>query len=145
MLLLEAGLPVDMLSFEPEVSVETARRLQLAFVLSPPLARTYAPRLVAETLLREVVEGGTKVSREQLGQRLTRYHSLKVLRPDGYLAAALTGRPEQCVGPVEVRDGVLRAREFEVGSFYAPQEGGSWRRVESAASSWPAESSGNRP
>ncbi|WP_257457338.1 hypothetical protein [Archangium lipolyticum] len=61
--------------------------------------------------------------------------TLFVLRRDGYLAEALSGRPVQCVGPVEVRDGGLRAGTFEVDNFYRRDGNQRWQRVEMPASS----------
>jgi hypothetical protein len=42
-----------------------------------------------------------------------------VLRPDGYLAWALTGETQQRVAKVEWKDGAFRALGFEVGHFYS--------------------------
>ena len=50
---------------------------------------------------------------------MERYNGLAVLRPDGYLAWALTGNTQQRVGPVEWKDGAFRAYAFEVGRFYS--------------------------
>ncbi|HEX5753719.1 MAG TPA: hypothetical protein VFZ09_46450 [Archangium sp.] len=128
-LLLEAGLPPDMLPPGREVSPEEATRLRVAFGLYPPTSRTYGPRLVADMLLREVTEGAASVKRSELDSRLLRYRELSVMGSDGFLSSALTGTPAQCIGPVEVKGGALRAGEFEVGGFYAPDGNGGWLRV----------------
>ena len=80
-------------------------------------------------LLREVIAGGAPVMRSALDARLLRYQHLRVMGPDGFLSAALTGTPAQCVGPVEVRDGALRAGEFQVGGFYSPDGNGGWVHI----------------
>jgi hypothetical protein len=46
-----------------------------------------------------------------------------VLRPDGYLAWALSGQTQQRVGVVALKDGALRAGPFEVGRFYDGRSG----------------------
>jgi hypothetical protein len=81
-------------------------------------------------LLRDVEARREPLSRFELGRRIQEFAMLRTLRPDGYLAAALTGRPEQCVGPVEVQDGALRAGAFELGSFYRRDDKDEWQRVE---------------
>ncbi len=128
-LLLEAGLPADTLPTGPELTPGEATRLRLSFGLYPPTSRTYGPRLVADALLWEVVAGGAPVMRSALSVRLLRYQHLRVMGPDGFLSAALTGSPAQCVGPVEVRNGALLAGGFEVGGFYTPDGNGGWVRV----------------
>lgn len=128
-LLLEAGLPADTLPTGPEVTPGEATRLRVSFGLYPSTAHTYGPRLVADALLREVVAGGAPVMRSALDVRLLRYQHLRVMGPDGFLSAALTGTPALCVGPVEVRNGALLAGGFEVGGFYSPDGNGGWVRV----------------
>ncbi|MDC0707360.1 Tox-REase-5 domain-containing protein [Stigmatella sp. ncwal1] len=55
------------------------------------------------------------------------------MRPDGYLASALSGRPLQRMGPVSLRDGRLMAGPFEVGAFYL-DKGGVFFPLEESAS-----------
>ncbi|ADO71468.1 uncharacterized protein STAUR_3680 [Stigmatella aurantiaca DW4/3-1] len=55
------------------------------------------------------------------------------MRPDGYLASALSGRPLQRMGPVALRDGRLMAGPFEVGAFYL-DKGGVFFPLEDSAS-----------
>ncbi len=83
-----------------------------------PLAR-FGPRLVATYLLREAMEGDEELPRAVLLQRVQRFKGLAVLRPDGYLAWALTGQTQQHVAEVEWKDGAFRAHDFEVGHFYS--------------------------
>jgi hypothetical protein len=128
-LLLEAGLPADKLPTGPELTPEEATRLRVSFGLYPSTSRTFGPRLVADALLREAVAGGAPVMRSALGARLLSYQHLRVMGPDGFLSAALTGTPALCVGPVEVRNGALLAGDFEVGGFYSPDGNGGWVRV----------------
>jgi hypothetical protein len=56
-----------------------------------------------------------------LNERLRKFDGLAVLRPDGYLALAMTGAPLQCAGPVQLVGHELQAGDFKVGPFYAPE------------------------
>ncbi|KFA89679.1 hypothetical protein [Archangium violaceum] len=106
-----------------------SRQLRLHFHLFPPKASEYAPWLVADVLLLDVVLKNEAVSRAELGRRVQEFQPLVVLRPDGYLALALSGRELQCVGPVGVQDGAYRAGSFEVGTFYRKDETDNWQPV----------------
>ncbi|WNG19327.1 hypothetical protein [Cystobacter fuscus] len=99
-LLLDAGLPADTLPPGREVTPEDATRLRITFGLYSPTSRTYGPRLVADMLLREVIDGAASVKRSELDSRLLRYQHLNVMGSDGFLSYALTGTPAQCIGPV---------------------------------------------
>ncbi|WP_276375044.1 Tox-REase-5 domain-containing protein [Corallococcus exercitus] len=131
-LLVRAGLedvdelPLRRNPFTPDDAVEVLDRL----MEKPVTLGTFPPRMTAGFLLREVLEQG-EVSREELARRMTRIarEQLAVLRPDGYLAWALTGRTQQKVAPVEWRDGAFRANGFELGRFYSGK-GGVFRVVD---------------
>jgi hypothetical protein len=51
---------------------------------------------------------------------MRRFHALLVLRPDGYLVRATTGRAVQHVGEVQFINGALCAEGFQVGPLYMP-------------------------
>lgn len=129
-LLLRAGLPTEFLPTGSELSPRQARQLQLYFDLNPPRLMEYSPWLVANVLLLEVARKQDSVSRAELGRRVQDFETLFVLRRDGYLAEALSGRPVQCVGPVEVRDEGLRAGIFEVDNFYRRDANQRWQHVD---------------
>ncbi|MFP2907416.1 Tox-REase-5 domain-containing protein [Pyxidicoccus sp. 3LFB2] len=80
--------------------------------------RDWGPRRMAAHLLVGVVQGGRPVLREELHARMRRYASVLVLRPDGYLVRATTGKAVQYAGEVELTEGALRAEGFEAGRFY---------------------------
>jgi hypothetical protein len=126
LLLLGAGLAPEVLPTGPEVTVKEAERLRLLLklLLADGSMQRYGPRVTADFLLEELQAGGKPVARSVLGERLRRFESLTVLRPDGYLASVLTGSPVQCVGPVQVQQGALMAGDYKVGAFYAPEAGG---------------------
>jgi hypothetical protein len=120
-LLLRAGLLDDSnsrLAREVDFTPEDAAELYEALFSKPVTLGSFGPRLVASYLLREVMEGEEEPSRPALLERVERFEGLAVLRPDGYLAWALSGQTQQRVGPVALKDGALRAGPFQVGAFY---------------------------
>lgn len=129
-LLVKAGLPTELLPTGLELSPAQAQQLRLQFELHPPRPAEYAPWLVADVLLRDVAFKKEAVARTELGRRIQEFQPLFVLRRDGYLAEALSGTPVQCVGPVEVQDGALRAGIFEVDNFYKRDDDRQWQHVE---------------
>ncbi|WP_147443904.1 hypothetical protein [Corallococcus sicarius] len=126
MLLVGAGLSPEELPRGEEVTVQEARQLRLLLSLVGHSLRGFGPNVTADYLLAEVVTKGEAVSRTTLSERLGRFQALAVLRPDGYIVAAMTGKPLECVGPVGVQNGALRAGDYRVGAFYA-SEGQGYR------------------
>jgi predicted small secreted protein len=102
-----------------DVTPEDAAALYDALLARPVTLAGFGPRRVAFHLLGEIMEGEDEVPRAALVQRLERYRFLAVLRPDGYLAWAVSGRTQQRVAPVQWREGAFRAGPFEVGPFYS--------------------------
>jgi hypothetical protein len=126
-LLLHAGLPPEELPTGNELSAEQVRQLQLQLDLNRPKPSQEAPWLVANFLLHQATEQKPRaVSIAELNSRLQTFESLYVLRRDGYFARALSGKAEQCVGPVEVRNGGLHAGDFEVDHFYQRDAKQQW-------------------
>jgi hypothetical protein len=124
-LLLRAGLPPEHLPTGRELSLEQAKQLRLQlhlYPLNPPTPVAYGPWQVADVLLLDVTSKGSPVTRAELGRRIQEFKPLLVLRPDGYLAEALTGKAERCVGPVEVKEDAYRSGIFELGTFYKLDE-----------------------
>ncbi|WP_164014733.1 Tox-REase-5 domain-containing protein [Pyxidicoccus trucidator] len=107
---------------------EDAARLLMLLGQRPVTPGTFPPRMAAGHLLREVLEGGAS-SRGELLRRVERFTLVAVLRPDGCLAWTRSGRTQQRVGPVEWRDGALRAGPFELGRFYSGR-GGAFRALD---------------
>lgn len=119
----EAALPVDGRTLSPE----QALRL-LPHVLDTEVTLgDFARRRMAAHLLLEVATGEGPVTREELHARMDRFHRLRVLRPDGYLVRPVTGEAVQKAGEVRLaEDGTLRAGRYEVGLFYAVEDGRLW-------------------
>jgi len=111
------------------LSPAEALRLQRVLVATPTQMRAFPMRLVLAHLLSEVQAGRTAVPRTVLAERMERFRYLAVLRPDGYLAAALTGATIQRGGTLEARDGGLYARVFQLGRFYDTRLG-TYREVD---------------
>ncbi|WP_224241610.1 Tox-REase-5 domain-containing protein [Hyalangium gracile] len=109
---------------------EEAAQLYEVLLGKPVTLAGFGPRLVASYLLREVMEGEEEPGREELLERVKRFRGLAVLRPDGYLAWALTGETQQRVAPVEWKEGAFRARGFEVGRFYSGRNGMAFFEVD---------------
>ncbi len=130
-LLLKAGLSIEVLPKGRDLSPEQARQLRLHFHLFEPKHSEYAPWLVADVLLLDVALKNETVPRAELGRRLQEFQALAVLRRDGYLADALSGKELQCVGPVVPSEGTYRAGIYELGTFYKQGEAErTWQPVD---------------
>ncbi|WP_370640010.1 restriction endonuclease fold toxin 5 domain-containing protein [Corallococcus interemptor] len=107
-----------------------AARLLDVLVGKPVTLSAFPPRMAVGFILREVMEEG-EVTRQALLRRVERFsrEQIAVLRPDGSLAWALTGRTQQRVATVEWKDGAFRAHGFELGCFYSGK-GGVFRAVD---------------
>ncbi|WP_275899107.1 Tox-REase-5 domain-containing protein [Pyxidicoccus caerfyrddinensis] len=123
-LLVSAGLEtLDALPPRGEaLAPNEAARLLALLTRKPVTLDSFPPRLAASHLLREVLEEGD-ASRGELLRRVERFANVAVLRPDGYLAWARSGRTQQRVGPVQWKDSSFRAGPFELGRFYSARSG----------------------
>jgi hypothetical protein len=104
---------------EAPLPPEDAAALYDVLLDKPVTLGNFGPRLVASYLLREAMEQEQELPREELLQRVERFRNLAVLRPDGYLAWALSGRTQQRVAPVQWKDGAFRSLGFVLGRFYS--------------------------
>jgi hypothetical protein len=93
MLLLEAGLDPGELPTGLVVTVEQAQRLRmlLRLAMADGHMESYGPRVTADFLLAEAVTARGGAPRSSINERLRSFKGLAVLRPDGYLAQAITG------------------------------------------------------
>ncbi|WNG63103.1 hypothetical protein F0U59_45510 [Archangium gephyra] len=98
--------------------LEQAHQLLGRLAKTPVTQRNFAPRRALSWLLREVLEGGERVDYADLRWRAERFERLVLVRPDGYLVAALDGTPLQRRGPLELVDGEWWVGRLVVGSFY---------------------------
>ncbi|OJH41193.1 hypothetical protein [Cystobacter ferrugineus] len=128
-LLLGAGLSASSIPQIREVSPEQATMLRRSLAILPSVPRQYAPRFVADELLRYVETKGASVSRVGLGMMVQEYRDLFVLTPEGYLAAALTGVPAYCVGAVQVSPTSAGVGGYELGRYYR-NSGVNWPQAD---------------
>ncbi|WP_233165933.1 Tox-REase-5 domain-containing protein [Archangium sp. Cb G35] len=98
--------------------VEQARQLLGQLAKTPVTQRSFAPRQALFWLLLEVLEGGERVDYADLKWRAERFGLLVMVRPDGYLVAALDGTPLQRQGPLKLVEGEWRVGRLAVGAFY---------------------------
>ncbi|MFE8605189.1 Tox-REase-5 domain-containing protein [Archangium violaceum] len=127
-LLVQVGVPPEVLPEDGStLSPQQAVQL-LAHLLEAEAELGEFPRQrMAAHLLLEVATGEGPVTREQLHARMDHFHRLRVVRPDGYLVRAVTGEAVQRAGEVRLDpDGTLRAGRYEVGPFYAVEDGQLW-------------------
>jgi hypothetical protein len=105
------------------LEIDGARELWKALTRTPTTLHSFGPRRSLSYLLRQVLTRGKDVPYAELLQRLRPFHFLVVMRPDGYLVSALTGKPLQRMGRVELCEDRLMAGAFEVGAFYRDKGG----------------------
>jgi len=121
-----AGLEEDVWhKAEEELETDDAQALWEALARTGTTLQSFGPRRALITVLRQVLTRDEDVPYAELLERLRPFHFLVVMRPDGYLVSALTGRPLQRMGMgrVELRDGRLLVGIFEVGAFYRDKGG----------------------
>lgn len=105
------------------LETDDARELWKVLTRTPTTLQNFGPRRTLFFLLRQVLTQDEDVPYAELLQRIRPFHLLVVMRPDGYLVSALTGKPLQRMGRVELREGRLMAGPFEVGAFYQDKGG----------------------
>ncbi|HEX8435008.1 Tox-REase-5 domain-containing protein [Archangium sp.] len=103
--------------------LEQARQLLGRLAKTPVTQKSFAPRRVLYWLLREVFEGDERVEYADLKWRAERFWLLVLVRPDGYLVAALTGTPIQRLGPLALVGGKWKVGSLGVGDFYFSRGG----------------------
>jgi len=108
-----------------ELETDDAQALWEALARTETTLQSFGPRRSLVFVLRQVLTLGEDVPYAELLERLRPFNFLVVMRPDGYLVSALTGRPLQRMGMgrVELREGRLMVGTFEVGAFYRDKGG----------------------
>jgi restriction endonuclease fold toxin 5 of polymorphic toxin system len=97
---------------------EQARELLGRLAKTRATRGSFAPRRLLFWLLREVLAGGERVEYADLKWRAERFGFLVMVRPDGYLASALTGTPLQRMGALELVGGEWKVGLLRVGDCY---------------------------
>ncbi|MFL5346852.1 MAG: hypothetical protein ACJ8AT_18880 [Hyalangium sp.] len=106
-----------------ELETDDAHKLWETLARTRTTLHSFGPRRALIYLLRQMLARDEDVPYSELLQRLRPFHFLVVMRPDGYLVSAITGKPLQRMGRVELREGKLMAGAFEVGAFYRDKGG----------------------
>lgn len=109
---------------------DASRLLNLALSAHPTVVGV-GPRMVAARLMQDVVIGGSDVGMSEIAARLSAFRSIIILRPDGYIARALSGDAIQRAGRIQFVDGALRAGNLSTGTFYY-SDGGVFYRTDDA-------------
>ena len=112
------------------LAADAARMLNL-LVQAQPSVEGIGPRMVAVRLMQDVVSGGGHTSIAAVVQRLTAFDPIVMLRPDGYIARAVTGVAIQHAGKPELVNGELHAGGLVAGTFYYASSGVFYRANDS--------------
>ncbi len=105
------------------LQTDDARRLWEVLARTEPTLNGFGPRRALSALLRQTLSADKDVPYAELLKRIGSFGPLVVMRPDGYLVSAITGKPLQRMGRVGLREGRLMAGGFEVGAFYRDRGG----------------------
>jgi hypothetical protein len=114
-----------------QLEIADAQALWDALERTGTTLQNFSPRRTLFFVLRQVLTQAEDAPYAALLERLRPFAGLVVMRPDGYLATAITGKPLQRMGRVELREGRLMAGGFEVGAFYR-DKGGVFFTVDSS-------------
>jgi len=106
-----------------ELETDDARALLQSLERTRTTLQNFGPRRSLFFLLSQLLSRGEDVPYAEMLERLRPFGFLVVMRADGYLVAAFTGKPLQRMGRVELREGRLMAGAFEVGAFYRDKGG----------------------
>jgi len=144
-LLRHTGLP-ESVSLAPgqALTPDKARTLWRGLMESPATPSTFAPRTVLARLVREALTSGQPLPYAEFLVRTGRFHRLVVVRPDGYCAVALTGKPLARLGPPTLHQGELYVQGMRVGAFHF-DDGGVFYTVDEALRRQEGPPVGERP
>jgi hypothetical protein len=125
-----AGVPAAQQQLpQATLTIADATRLFNAALRAQPSITGIGPRMVAARLMQDVIISGADTSMSTVAQRLNAFGPTIILRPDGYIAHAVTGQAIQRAGRTEFVDGALRAGGLSVGIFYY-SDGGVFYRAD---------------
>jgi hypothetical protein len=119
LLLQNSGLPES--AYLPPgkpLAPDKAQALWRALLDTPTTLRTFAPRTVLARLVREALASAQPLPYAELLARSRRFRQLVVLRPDGYVSTALSGKPLASLGAPTLSEGEWYSLGLRVGAFY---------------------------
>ena len=93
--------------------------------------------MVAARIMQEVVIGGVDTSTTAVAQRLAAFRPIIILRPDGYIAHAVSGDAIQRAGRTQFVNGSLQAGGLTTGTFYYSNGGVFYRANDSVQQEGP--------
>ena len=127
-LLTRAGLSVAQQQL-PTANLLTADAARISNLLlqAQPSVVGIGPRMVAARLMQDVASGGGHTSIAAVVLRLAAFDPIILLRPDGYIAHAVTGEAIQRAGKTELVNGELHAGGLVAGTFYYSNGGVFYR------------------
>jgi hypothetical protein len=100
------------------MTIADATRILNLLLRAQPSVVGVGPRMVAARIVQEVVIGGADTSMTAVAQRIATFGHIIILRPDGYIAHAVSGEAIQRAGKTEFVNGALRAGGLTSGTFY---------------------------
>jgi|GEM_PF-5914094 len=123
-LLTRAGLAANLQQLPAAtITVADATRILNLLLRAQPSLVGVGPRMVAARLMQDVAIGGTDTGMSTVAQRIAAFGHIIILRPDGYIAHALSGEAIQRAGRTELVNGALRAGGLTSGTFYYSNSG----------------------
>lgn len=105
------------------MTIADATRILNLLLRAQPSVVGVGPRMVAARIVQEVVIGGADTSMTVVAQRIATFGHIIILRPDGYIAHAVSGEAIQRAGKTEFVNGALRAGGLTSGTFYYSNSG----------------------
>ncbi len=103
-------------------SPEEARQHVSALLSTNTSLAAFGPKAVAISVLARIA-ASEEVNGRDLRALVDAHRGLVVVRPDGYIARALSGEALERAGELRVEADGLRAGSLEVGAFYALDQG----------------------
>jgi hypothetical protein len=99
-----------------------AKRLLADLLARSGSVADFGPKAVAVSVLARAIANGGESGRD-LRASIAAHAKLYVVRPDGYIARALTGEAVEKAGPLSMDGDALRAGKLVVGAFHAAEGG----------------------
>lgn len=131
-LLVRAGVPASQQQLPTAtMTVADATRLLNLILRSSASLMGVGPRMVAARIMQEVVISGSDTGMTAVAQRLAAFRSIIILRPDGYIAHAISGEAIQRAGQTQFVNGALQAGGLTTGMFYYSNGGVFYRASDS--------------
>ncbi len=100
-------------------SPEEAAAMALHLLSGPVSLAAFGPRATTLSVLGRIAGGERPATGEDVQKLIGMHERLMIVRPDGYLAWAISGKAVEKAGEVKLEDDRLKAGRLDVGRFYA--------------------------